>query len=513
MVFYQPPKRQPRVRQPNDQATIIDLPDELLLQIIDGLPWQTILNLRRAHRHMTPVCNTFITKRLKRLYIHPSTMSLRAAVEICHHPSFNEEIDEVVLLGRVDWQAIGKEWPTYRTESEAVSVKKKYPGWKGKFKPWPLTYPQAAGKGAGRPASSLGQQAHDKSVPFDAAYAPLLDGLKMLPKLKNLFFTESCSKPGFNMVKESKIVSHAKLAATTDRIVARADAEVVFALLSHPGLGFTELALGGGELPFPPRMLSLPTSSASTMGYEALAGLTSIQLQFDQGWELSKWHICCGNLLAHAGQLQHLRLDWRANAYKQQSVCDECAAHYVLSSPLKPGKEYLRWPNLKSFVLTSIPTTSCHPSRPICHLFDMPAFIFAHAATLEHVEISNVTFAGYNSTTDTCESVDNMLSLTIGVLEECKQLFSVSWTIDRFGHHEQCKKKQNVLFDDCARKLGCGLYSGTFKQGSRLEDLELKVQEFEEYGVRSHTEGCWDFGEKVKAYLRDTGAWKGELPG
>lgn len=89
MVFYQPPKRQPRKA---DDGKIIELADEILLKIHEYLSPLDTLNFRITCKACIPAGNTAVSLRMKKLYISPARSSLLAAVQICAHKEFASRI-------------------------------------------------------------------------------------------------------------------------------------------------------------------------------------------------------------------------------------------------------------------------------------------------------------------------------------------------------------------------------------------------------------------------------------
>lgn len=143
MVYYDPPKRHMRERRPDDKAQITDLPDELLLEITDGLSTDNILELRLTCTALAPAALTAVQRQMKILYVHPSIPSLRAVSEICAHP-FSQEVQEVVLLGSVPHYEIGT---VMENDPKGMTVAKR-------FSPWPLLFPEP------KTAKSVSSQEH-----------------------------------------------------------------------------------------------------------------------------------------------------------------------------------------------------------------------------------------------------------------------------------------------------------------------------------------------------------------
>lgn len=181
MVYYQPPKRDLQRRR-NEVLTMIHLPDELILDCMDHLATLDVLHLRLTHSGLAPAGNTALQQRLKRLYIHPSDLSLLTAVKICAHPMFSQEIQEVVLLGTIEHSKVNEE----------IEI----------FWPWPRTFP----KPRDQPSTAVLTQSANGT--FSDIYRPLMDGLSSLPNVRKLSYAKRVKSPGFNQTRAETIRSH-----------------------------------------------------------------------------------------------------------------------------------------------------------------------------------------------------------------------------------------------------------------------------------------------------------------
>ncbi|TKA56343.1 hypothetical protein B0A55_13446 [Friedmanniomyces simplex] len=504
MVF-QDLKRAPRPRLPHEKTNLLHLPAEIHLQILDsGLSVLDILRLRATHSDFTPLCTSTLAEQATRLYIHPSAVSMKRVQKICAHPLLARNVTEVVLLGEVRWKEIDQAWKEYRTMDEERTRKKtireEWGG--GRFRAWPLLYP--TGKVQNDKKRSVAAEAEAVVPSFGEAYAPLIKALEQLPKLRKISFADRVQGSGWNQTKRDAISTFARRqsqwpalpdekvkARKFIRITARADAEVLLGLLTCPALPvLTELVLTA-ELPFVAGLLQ----EQSTLG--RLAQLTSIELHFDSFWMPgTKWHTFCHALLANAKQLQHLKLVYKPNSYVTSALTDQsCAA--VLSTSLTDERPLL-WEGLRSFALVNksdAENGDASRSRPLCLLFDLAAFLARHAGTLETVELGNVVFSTpYELPTDALRS-------GLRALEKCERLREVEWRVNKFGHHEKCRREKSeaIMFGECVRKLQCGVY---YHSDLGWRECVRHVERVaEELDVELDEEGKgWDFGKAVRVW-------------
>ncbi|KAK0934830.1 hypothetical protein LTR48_004326 [Friedmanniomyces endolithicus] len=496
-------KRAPRPRLIIKITGILDLPAELLVQIFaNDLSTLDILRLRVSHSSFTPVCTSWLAEHLTRLYIHPNAVSMKCVLEICAHPLFAAEVQEIVLLGDVRWTNIDRKTRKHMTGDEWVS---------GKFRPWPLVFP------TGRPEEDRARSAAAEAsavVPvFGEAYAPLIQALEKLPKLRMISHAGSGLGPGWNQTKQNAIWTFARRQSEEPvqsenktkpkpnvRIRTRADAEVLIGLLSCPALPvFTELVLKNG----------LPTSAGQLQMLsttERLANLETMELHSDSFWAPStNRHTFAHNLLANATRLQHLKLVYTPNSYIKNAQRDNSFAALLHTS----SGDMLHWPALKSFVVLSpqLPDTDRNvyrgpappipSSRPLCHSLDIAGFVKAHANTLEIVELRNSLFCSARERPTAC------LHEGVKALNACEKLREVTWTVSKFGHHKECldNRRGSSSFNSCARRFDCGVY---------YRDMAGYVVEMAgEMEGAAHTLGVdldekgrvWDFGDAVRVGL------------
>ncbi|KAK4547598.1 hypothetical protein LTR36_000555 [Oleoguttula mirabilis] len=483
MVFHLPPKRKPGAK-----ASITHLADETLLDILAyGLSTPDILRFRLSHPSFTPACTTLLARRLHCLYIHPCTSSLRAAVNICNHPVLGQEIDEVVLLGKVLWREFERTWPDYRIlDSDPVKQQDC-----NLHRPWPFTFPKAKGEtdSIHDLVKELAVQDGNTTYHFDVAYGPLISALAKLTCLKKISFAEQVDKPGWNATSQGVMDAHAKKVGIPPEPEAkfkytgnltsgfpsqvakrRSDANVLLDLLYSRELHFTELAITT-ELPYVASYAVKATSKTSPQPQMKLTNLISLELHLDHGWQGTKWHYFCRGMVQQDShpRLQNLRLVWRPNAAVKSARDDRTLSYLLEGERIPYGRRTLSFPELKKLEIVSFsPKGHRRPARPVCHLYDLQAFIERHANTLEEVSV-------------------------IEALVQCEKLQQVTWTVNRFVHDERCKRKDGEPTTGC--KLQCGVYSNASVGLGGLADVEALV---EELGVELDAEGkAWDFGEYV----------------
>jgi hypothetical protein len=172
MVFQNRKRRAPAKLQIPKTTSFKDLPDELLLDILnETASISEVLRLRQVSNHFLPACRTAIRDRLKTLYIHPSPRSVKRAKVICNS-DISSDIEEVCFVNKIHW--ISLRAPIEHSKDDEHS--------------WP----------------SL--QSHKQFQGFNPAFAThyksLLSALTSLPKVKMLSFKDKCDRPGFNMVSE-----------------------------------------------------------------------------------------------------------------------------------------------------------------------------------------------------------------------------------------------------------------------------------------------------------------------
>ncbi|KAK5105788.1 hypothetical protein LTR62_002150 [Meristemomyces frigidus] len=499
-------------------TTITDLPDEILLHILPFLPISSVLSLRQANSLLEPACTTAISESVRTLYIHPSPKSLLKAIEICGHPVLGKGIMEVVLLGRVLWRSVTKTWPMYRfyTGGSWGSTTAGTRHWLGRFRPWPLQYPVSARRGSSASATaamhslSLSQAEPATRNGFHGAYKPLVTALASLPKLRSLRFSEHCNTPGFNQITAHVLQRHAESSAETraprkhnNMITARADVEVLLGLFTTPGLLFHHLTITT-ELLFAPGQPGKSHDRESRFhgqpfitpgAAERLAGLSSLELHFDHGWDCdAAWHHFCRALVTGATQLERLRLVYRpvSSVLSFRSFRGDHSVYAIFGLAdhwYEPRQGLLHLARLKSFTL-------------------IVDFIHLHASTLETVDFHNVTFGptdAFPVTPPSIRMVPNaIMKSAIAALQLCEHVRNVKWTVDHVQHHERCELKHNEHFAACDKWM-CGRYSLFYGTKSLRQEVVLMEEVAEKWGVGLDSAGKGrDFGIVV---------WQGPVGG
>ncbi|KAK0936995.1 hypothetical protein LTR29_011404 [Friedmanniomyces endolithicus] len=493
-------KRASRPRLTIKKTGILDLPAELLVQIFaNDLSTLDILRLRLSNSSFTPVCTSWLAEHLTRLYIHPNAISMKRVLDICAHPLFAAEVQEIVLLGEVRWTDINSKASKQTTGEDWGG---------GKFRPWPLVFP--TGHLEEDRARSAAAEAFAVVPVFGEAYALLIQSLDKLPKLRKISHADCGVGPGWNQTKRDAIRTFAMRqsewsiqpknktnAETNARSRTRADAEVLVGLLSCPALpNFSELVLKNG----------LPTSAGHLQmlsNTERLANLETIELHSDSFWApKTNRHTLGHHLLANATRLQHLKLVYTPNSYIKDARRDDSFAALLHTD----SGDMIHWPALKSFVVLGpqLVDTDCNvypgpapvvpSSRPLCHSLDIAGFVKAHAHTLETVELRNSLFATAR------QLAIPSLHKAVKALNACERLRKVTWTVGKFGHHKECRNKRGAPsgFNSCARRFDCGVYHRDMAEYYMdvVEDMERAAHTL---GVDLDGEGrFWDFGDAVQ---------------
>lgn len=474
MVYHTQSKRR-KPAKPHHKISL-ELPDELWEHVTSYMATSDVLKLRATHPRLTPVCSTVVQRRLTCLYIHPSKSSLRAAIDICHHPLFGQIINEVVILGKVDFASLPCHGSCLRYDHSQSCCNQK-----SICRPWPSSLPAprstTSAKVEGLARAGISNSA---DTPFALAYEPLIRALQALPKLVRLSAAESVATPGLNAISQSLIDSHAKKHSSAESPsskysrgpTSRCDAEVVFAVLTSPKLHLTKLAIAS-ELPFRLELASLSN--------DFFAQLTDIELHFDSHWQVTLWQQRCGDLLRSAHALKNLRIIYRPNGVPPRArTRDSLSA--VLSNQ--------QWATLESLELISLPSTSheTRPERPMCQEFDLADFVKRHCGSLKKLHIDNVLVCG-----PMLSSVDALREL-MRVTTEHDSRAGLSVWVNRFEHHPRCKKADTATTQDC-RAFDCGLYDDQFTP-TALHRFETLAPELDVALIASGR--TWDFGAYVQ---------------
>ena len=512
MVFYVPPKRVQPARQPDEKASMRDLPDELLLGILNNtVSIADIINVRATCSSVVPACNEVLTDRLKVLYIHPSRASLRAAVNICDHPILSQEIRKVVLLGKVFWTQIEQACPKHRITGLGTLNRSRFRAWPARL---PVEIPDSRKYVVPQTAPELDS--------FPWAYRNLIDALAGLKNATKLEFAEGVKDAGWNVVSQAKLYSHAiKMASEDDgnrdeavRVAQKkgfkpgkpadrfADSDVFYGLLSHPDLHFTEISLQT-ELPFIKNALKAPGSvSRLQLSIPGMKQLTSIELTVDLGWPHTDFHTLYRTVINHSREtLQRLKIVLMPNAYVKSAKEDGTLGRVL---------EQIVCPNLKrlELALGSLTTRGLNKisgrqrkQRPSCQTFEILPFLAQHEQ-LTHVNFTNITFAH----TQISALVHDLADATT---RPQKNLQHFSWAINRYTHDPRCKRSDEDPTMTC-RKYECGRYHS----GGVASLREMWVGQMEMLALQLGVDlgedmQSWDFGEVVERERRFCGQCEG----
>ena len=517
MVFYSPPKRQQRA--PNQKTSITHLPDETLLQILQDVPTSAVLKLRTVCSCLVAACTTTIQKRLTTLYIHPGMSSLRTAVAVCSHPLYSQQIDEIILLGKVLWPAISKEYlgiRNCRRPEQAYGPGSAAHAWRSRFRPWPLHFLEAVRTPLEHEFESLSlaralPDSHPTVASFEQSYSTLIAALVELPKLKKISFADSVERPGFNQTSQQCIDAHAKKSANALKepfglsenalnlkrpkqsvVPRRADADVFFGLLLNSRLRFTEMCLKS-EMPFIEHVTTRLEYSAPPNR------LTQIEVHVDCGWAGSNSQRLYHSILrASSPTLTHVKLAFIPNStFKKASHnCEQSIVNIL---------DQLTFPQFKCLQLEQLKRTSekfedgpherahayRHP-RPLCAVFDILGFLQRHESTIAGLRFENIFFSTPSIGAPTFRL--NVVETTQAVLEfmeQIERLSSFAWIIGRFDHEPRCKRADTEPFIECT-KYECGVV------GAGLETTDLEILASRLHGVEYDKETrTWDFGQYI----------------
>lgn len=511
MVYYDPPKR--RAAAPGS-ASIVDLPDELLLRIVADTDRSTLTNLRAANSAFVGVCNESLAKLNIILYIHPTTSSLRQAIQICGHPLFKQSIREIALLGKVCWRDIELVFPQIRMEKSCITAASA----KGRFCPWPAALPVARDPG-------------DRTVPtepanFEVAYAPLLTAFGRLPNAQALSFMPAEEGPGWNQTGQKLIDSHARSCALPPSTKAQqtrySDADAVFSLLSALEGTITSLRLDT-ELPFaghiirslhglrvgPARNGFVPTPLCSA----EIKHLTSLDLALNVGTLKPDHALERGLIGSSAWTLQHLRLTLiprHARAQAAESYDDLTLppiSNRFWFGPdepinLNPDTYFQRLESLTLEYRDPPIPAKCKDVRrrvrPSCQTLDFCALLDRVRHTIQRIIIRNVLFREaptnwLTSPEETILKIHRAVAADSGTAYPDLEHFE--WRVNRFHHDRRCRSEGATARQRDCEKLFCGRYllnSTLERYEGMARTLGAELDTGNE-GVGSGF-GCWDFG-------------------
>lgn len=296
-------RRKVKSKQP---SIIQKLADEILVEILKYSSMRDVLTTRLICRRLTAAGNTTLHDRLRVLYLHPSTKTLRQAVEICAHPVLSQSIKEVVLLG-------GKTCPSKKWNSAD--------GYCG----WPELFP-APIKASG--SSALLWQEVAKEGEFRTVEL-LVRAVSRLPGLNRLTYAVFPEQPGFNLPSraEREVVlstSQMERLLAEPRKVSDLDLLLVFLENCHSIREFAFEALNHNAL-VPRKQLDaihtgtfpLPTSSQFLTTITFSFGSSTRFATSSEIGVLIGWPLACRKALEVAEGLQTLNIimwsetDWR----------------------------------------------------------------------------------------------------------------------------------------------------------------------------------------------------------
>lgn len=485
MVFHDNKKRRQRhanIAKPASAITIQDLPDELLLKILDNTPIRDLLKCRQTSRVLVPASTSLLRSRLKVLYVHPTAPSLRTAIELCRS-DLCTEIEEVALLGKVPWPEILKYARDPRAETERARRERRTAI--SDYLPWTAEMPKSKLKGI-TSAISTDQRAVRSDRPgfsgrsFAKTYVQLLDALTNLPKARKLSFRSSCVSPAFNMISRSQIESHTlkscqlgpqasrlglgvqvsgkkKKDASEDRPFS--DADAIFALLDSAPIPYTELVVTD-EMRYVSeyfRSLSPGGSVFPDRLRHKVSKLTSVEFHVTTGWLFTEWQRTCYAILAQcAPQLQSLTLRFQHNAAMRTAQGDKS-----LSTVIRD----LNFPQLQKLKLVALlPTPEDDRNwRPVCHMYSLAQFVENHRSSLTSIRLENVLFGMPCDGSTLLEQMRSILAMrrrleaAEGGDHDPALLIDVTWVVNRYARDPRCNKEDTGAGHNC--KHDCGFFA------------------------------------------------------
>lgn len=323
MVF-QNRKRRNRTQPKQSTAKIItDLPDELLLAILERTPdISDVLRLRATSRALMPACSSTVRDRLKVLYIHPSPSSVRRAIRISQS-DLGSDIEEISIVNRVLWSEI-------RRKPDA-----------GFQYTWL--------RGSSRNIDG------ELYTDFAGAYKELLDSLVNLTKLKALSFDNRIfkAKPGFNNISLQTVEDWARtvkptlpskqLSAENKLYTSQpavnpqsrfkfTDVDVLASLINRFSTKLTTLRTNA----------ELPCAQAAMLHSGTLANLTRVELRINTGWYKADWQVFSHHILqSAASNLRKLKLHFNYNSAAERRRRIETSLAVVLEGLTFPALQCL----------------------------------------------------------------------------------------------------------------------------------------------------------------------------
>lgn len=293
---------------------LVNLADELLLNITKYLTTRDLWQLRLLHSGLTAVANETLSKRLQCLYLHPSALALRKAIDISGHPFFKGNIEEIVIQGVGNTKPELLPWPAVPQLSPSSLQRKNS---------------LHASTTTDAPTKDETWVLHPGAPAFDKAYSPLILGLSKLP-LTTLTYGRTVNgntvgTRGFNAVSKQRLLSFSEKQSKERDEMRYPDSRMLFCLLGslQPWCGgrarIHQLVI---EMPLP--MLS-DWATLPRAVIHAAENLTCVKLaldlELDRGFvKWTNWQAWCCSILSHAKNLETLSLTVDSASTSRQIV-------------------------------------------------------------------------------------------------------------------------------------------------------------------------------------------------
>lgn len=462
MVFQNNRKWRKPLKQPT--KSVKDLPDELLLKILEHATVTDVLRCREASKFFVPACTTTIRSRLKVLYVHPSYSSLQKTIDICHS-DLGSDIEEICFVAVSFWP------PRYgRTRYIAYQ--------------WPSRFP--------RKKTDILQ--HD-AASFEETYSAILTALARLKKVDAFSFVGDCLKPGFNMMSQDSLsyyesARHAPIHLSMGHLSKEyfSHVDAIMSMFQHPHINFHRFKLEGLALLFEdaPQQFKDPSSIAKMQyltSFEYHCRKSLHQVQSSEDWLIFSQ----GALKAAAYTLQSLVLVFATTMKRSSSFCDD-TLDYML--------EHRNFPRLEHLELRTQP--SKYVERPLCFNFDMVHFL-QKLDNIRSLQLTNVAFSA------DLDKMGNSRSMTTQIRKIATSFRTgaanrkLSWKINYYFHHRRCKHvgtDEKRITPEC--KPNCGIFDSTGLWFNKTNTIDME-RLAAELGVKlSEPEQVWNFGTVVE---------------
>jgi hypothetical protein len=357
MVFHTESKRRSREKpQAESHTTFLDLPDELVLAILERTDSiSEVLRFRQTSKVFVPACSSIIRNRLKTLYIHARTGSVERAIALCK-TDLASAIEEICFINKVRWDMIRA--------------------------------PAHLDKRFGRSWPSLGthERKNELNADFAEHYEEFFASLATLPRAKTLSFRDTCDVPGFNMLSKQAID---QLAFQTTEVARLWDAMAEQRVLSRlqkieaklypampkakAGRGFNFSDLDAvvttlGRLNITSLKLSeeLPYATEHSLATTSLDHLSHSELLVHLGWQASAWQRFSNELMRKAAPtLQTLKLSFMHNPAAVRRKKPETSLDTIIKD--------IDFPKLRSLELCALGLPEELPYAP--QMIDFMAFL------------------------------------------------------------------------------------------------------------------------------------------